>query len=235
MTIHYVLHKNRVVEGATDYVARVCPVDSADMERVADLMVERGSTITKADILAVQEDTLKIVEQLLQLGFRVNMGLCSLYPVIKGRFEDSDASFDPAIHKLGVNSTAGIRIKNYVKGNVNVEKGIVSTIVPTVTSYTDTMTGEKDLTITPGSIGAIKGMRLKYDHAIADEGVFLLSDGQPDVQVDIVQKNTAQQIVFQVPLGLLAGTIYQLVVRARYTEGGTLREGMLLAELETPA
>ncbi len=235
MVIHYTLFKNKIVAGATDYVARVLAVDTADLEEVAELMVEHGSTVTKADILAVWEDTTKITEQLLRLGFRVNTGLCSVYPVIKGRFEDSDATFDPEIHKMSVGASPNARLKNYIQGKLDMEKEVVATTAPILTGFTDAKSGEMDSTLSIGSVGTIKGSNLKFEQSIPDEGVFLITDGQPEVRVDVIQKNAGTRVVFQIPETLLPGIFYQVEVRARYTDGGTLRVGTLLAELETPA
>ncbi len=236
MVIHYALYKNNVVVGATDFVARVLPVDSIDLERLAEIMVERGSTVTKADILAVQEDTVKTIEQMLKLGFRVNMGeLCSFYTVIKGRFADIRDGYDPAIHRLDVGSTPGPRIRNFIRGSgMELEKEETPVTLPVINVYEDVASGELNSTLTVGSVGTVIGSNLKFEPTMPDEGVFLLTSGQPEVRATVIQKNTASQIVFQVPLGLLPGTMYQLEVRARFTDGGLLKKGELLDELETP-
>lgn len=56
MTISYVLHENHLTSDPNDYLARVYVTGTVDVEGVIDRMIERGSTTTKADILAALED-----------------------------------------------------------------------------------------------------------------------------------------------------------------------------------
>ncbi len=112
MTIHYSLMENKLIAGAGDFIARVQPTDSIDLDGLIDFIADKGSTVTRTDIKAVLEDAIEASCQMLELGMRVNFGgLCSLFTSIKGRFEDSDSTFDPEVQQLEVKATAGTRIK----------------------------------------------------------------------------------------------------------------------------
>ena len=53
MAINYCLLENNLTSDPNDYAAQVKITSSADLEQIADRMIEQGSTVTKADILAV--------------------------------------------------------------------------------------------------------------------------------------------------------------------------------------
>lgn len=56
MAIRYSLFENYLTSDPDDYSAKVYPTCVANLEDVIDRMVERGSTVTRADILSVMDD-----------------------------------------------------------------------------------------------------------------------------------------------------------------------------------
>ena len=83
MPIHYALYENNVTSDLNDYAAIVKPIDSVDLDR----MIDRGSTTSRADILAVLEDVIGAAESLLLDGMRLNFGgLVELFPRVRGRY-----------------------------------------------------------------------------------------------------------------------------------------------------
>ncbi len=235
MTIHYALYKNNVVPGATDYVARVISVDSINLGRLADIMVDQGSTITKTDIIAVQTETLKTIHQMLKLGFRINFGdLCSIFPVIKGRFPGVQDLFDPDIHKLEVHTSPGRELRNYFNGQETqlLEKDNAPTNTPDIKTFEDASSRELDTTLTISSVGEVIGSHLKFDRDDLEEGVFLITDSQDDIRANVIQKNTTSTIVFQIPQTLLPNTLYKLEVRIKNANTGKIKKGELAAKLK---
>ena len=55
MTIHYALFPNHLTDDPAEYAAMVQTHDSADLDDVADRIVEGGSVVGRAEILAVLE------------------------------------------------------------------------------------------------------------------------------------------------------------------------------------
>ena len=53
MSIRYALFKNHLTADPNDYSAVVQPGDSADLNDVADRIVQGGSTVGRAEIIAV--------------------------------------------------------------------------------------------------------------------------------------------------------------------------------------
>ena len=52
MTINYALFENHLTSDLDDYAARIQTNGTADLELIAQRMIDQGSTTTKVDILA---------------------------------------------------------------------------------------------------------------------------------------------------------------------------------------
>ncbi len=232
MPIHYALFENNVTTDPDDYSAAVQAIDSADLDTLVRRMLERGSTTTRADILAVMEDAIGACESLLLDGMRVNFGgLVELFPRVRGVFNGVTDTFDPARHSVDVGANPGIRVRQTVRDQATVTKDEAVKPAPNPLEFRDIGSDTTNDQITPGNIGQLSGSRLKYDVAQVDEGVyFIASVGGAAIKVFTLQKNKPAQLVFLLPAGLLAGTYY-LEVRARMRGGADLRTGRLDAVL----
>jgi len=231
MPIHYALFENNVTSDPDDYAAVVQAIDSADLDALIRRMLERGSTTTRADILAVMEDAIGACESLLLDGMRVNFGgLVELFPRMRGIFTGVTDSFDPSRHSVDVGANPGIRVRQTVRDQATVTKDEAIKPSPNPLEYRDVGSDTTNDQVTPGNIGQLSGSRLKYDPAQADEGIFFLpTAGGAEIKVTTVQKNKPAQLVFLVP-ALMPGTYY-LEVRARMRALADLRTGRLDAVL----
>lgn len=235
MTIHYALYQNKLTDQTDLYAAKVLISGSADLNTVADRIVEQGSTVTRTDVIAVLEGAVTAVENLLLEGARVNFGgLFDLYPRIKGKFNGMTDHYDPARHQVDVGASPGSRVRKTFREYAAVSKEQTIVPVPLVLEYVDLGSGETNNHITCGSIGTVNGSRLSFDETAADEGIYFNNTAGPaNVKVTAIQKNKPSQLVFMVPT-LNEGT-YQIEVYKRFTPGGELRMGKLNAVLTVAA
>ena len=231
MTISYALFENHLTSDPDDYLAQVKTNGTADLEQIAQRMIDQGSTTTKADILAVLEDTIKACESYLLDGFRVDFGgMCKLTGSVSGVFNGITDSFDPSRHRIDVNASVGKRIRKTVRQDATVEK--VETVLPSPSplEYVDLASGETNNSITAGTIGTLNGHRLKFNPAQADEGLFLIDAVAAEHKITAIQKNKPAQLVFSVG-GAALGDCH-LEVRARLGDDTSeLRTGRLDATL----
>lgn len=231
MPIHYALFENNITSDPDDFAAIVQAVDSADLDRIVQRMLERGSTTTTADILAVLEDTIGACESMLLDGMRVNFGgLVELFPRMRGVFTSATDTYDPARHSLDVGANPGSRVRKTVRDNATVVKEEAVKPAPNPIEFRDIASDTSNGQVTPDNIGQLSGNRLKFDAAQADEGAYFvpLGIGAP-TKVATVQKNKPSQLVFLIPT--LAVGDYQIEVRARISGGTELRTGRLDAVL----
>jgi len=188
-----------------------------------------GTTVTKADILAVFADLSKATESLLIDGYNVNFdGLCNFRCSIKGTFDGSTDSFDASRHSLHVNASIGQRLRKEVVNNAQITKTDTIIPAPTPAEFIDTASGTANELLTVGNIGTINGWRLKFDLAAADEGIFLIADDATEIKATSVAANKPAQLTFLVPDLTGFGPEFRLQVRSRMAIGdGRLRTGRL--------
>ena len=229
MPIKYVLRKNNLVEEPDIYAASVRISGSAGLEEIADRIVDQGTTVRRADVLAVLENAINVTDTMLMDGFRVNFGgLCDLFPKIKGSFEGPTDIYDPSRHQVDVGAMPGRRVRSTIREQASVERQEVTKPVPDLVKFSKTGdTGNEKASPSP-TIATINGYRLKFDPAKEDEGIFFVatSDGTATrIDPSKIQRNKPSQLVFLTP-ELSSGTYY-IEVRTRYTEDGELRIGRL--------
>lgn len=227
MSIHYALFENHLTSDPDDYAAQVRITGSADLEALAERMIDQGSTVTKPDILAVLEDTIKATESCLLDGYRVQLGgLCELFPRIKGVFNGITDTFDASRHRVDVGANPGARVRRTVRVGATVTKVETIKPAPALLEYVDLGSGETNGTITSGNIGTINGHRLKFNPERDDEGVYFINvDTGAEVKLTAIQKNKPGQLVFLTPT--VPGGQYYLEVRTRFREPAELRTGRL--------
>ena len=234
MPINYALFENHLTSDPDDYAAQVKTSGTADLDDIAQRMIDQGSTTTKADILAVLEDTIKACESYLLDGFNVDFGgLCRLGASVSGVFNGITDAFDQSRHRVDATAAVGKRIRKTVRENASVAKVETVKPAPTLLEYVDLASGETNNTITTGTIGTINGHRLKFNPDAFDEGVFLV-DGTTGgaTKITAVQKNKPAQLVFLVPGSPPPTLPCHLEVRARLGDATSeLRTGILDADL----
>lgn len=234
MSIKYVLQKNNLVEEPNIFSASVRTTNSVGLSEITDRIVEQGTTVRRADVLAVLENALTACDSMLLDGMRIQLGgLVDLFPKIKGSFEGPTDIYDPSRHQVDVAATPGIRVRNTFRSQARVVKEEAIKPVPGLVAFDQIPAPagmSADITSTPlvpNAIGTINGHRLRFDPTKADEGIFLVPvAGGTATKVTNVQKNMPKQLVFQVP-SVPSSTTWYLEVRTRYTPEGELRIGRL--------
>ena len=73
-------------------------------------MIDRGSTVTKAEARAVLEEYGAAMIYLLKEGYTINTSLFKIALGIGGVFTDENDVFDPARHQINLNVSAGDRL-----------------------------------------------------------------------------------------------------------------------------
>jgi len=227
MPIKYALFENNLTPDPADYSAIVQIAGSWDLPIIADKIVARGSTVGKADVLAVLTDAISVCEEGVGESNRINFGgLVQLFPRVKGVFSGALDAFDTARHSVDVAANPGTRVRNEVRAEATVDKVEAIKPAPNPMQFADNGSGTNNDQVTVGGIGQLSGSRLKYDATQADEGVYFVATAGGETKVTVVQKNKPAQAVFSVPATLIAGT-YNIEVRARIAGGTELRIGRL--------
>ncbi len=224
MALKFALFENHLTSDPGDYMAVVQNLQSKTQGDVIDLMIGRGSTVTKAEALAVMEEYAASIEQLLKDGYAINTPLFNLCPSIKGIFYGPEEVFNPAIHRVQVNITTGTRL-NGIGKHVSVERVKGSSPKPDPEYLYDLGSDTRNQSLTPGNIAQIKGSRLKFDPSDPQQGIFLLAANGAEIKVATVSRNKPAQLDFLVPA--LADGEYHVEIRAVLHGSKDLKKGLL--------
>ena len=216
MSIKYALFKNHLTADPDDYAAIVQIAGSWDLEKLADRIVGKGSTVGRADVLSVLEDAIEAIEEGVEDSIEVNFGgLASFYPRAKGVFVNASDPWDPARHRPDVGVNVGARIRKHIREHAVMERVEAIRPAPNLVAYVDTGSGDTDDTVTVGNMADIVGNRLKFDASKADEGVYFIADADgAETKVTDINTNKPSKLIILNPATLVPGT-YRLEVRAR--------------------
>ena len=230
MSIPYSLFNNKMDPSNLFWAAKVQNIATLGLNGLADEIVAMGSTVTKADVLAVLENACQAIEANLLKGYRVSVGgVVDVYTSIRGKFTDGGDNFDPARHEFEVCANAGTRIRKAVRANASAEKVIPVPRAPYLINYADMGSSTTNEKATPGSIGTITGNLLSYHPSNPLEGVYFVNSGGTATKATGVERNKPSELVFLVPT--LADGDYTLQVRTVLTKDGQIRTGQLPATL----
>ncbi|GAA5483402.1 DNA-binding domain-containing protein [Haloferula sargassicola] len=231
--IKYSLIENVLTPDPNDYYAQIQITGRAGGEDLVDRMLSMGSTVTKADLLAVMNLLDEAALALLKEGYRVDLaGIVDLYPRLQGVFVGPGDGYDASRHSLSVTATASQGFIARVRADASVQKEETVTPMPVPLQFLDAASGDANGALTPSNIGTLAGSRLKFDPGKADEGVYFIASGGGETKVTVVSINKPGQLVFLTPA--LASGDYSLQVRARVNKSAEVRVGTLDATLTVP-
>jgi len=231
MSIEYMLYESKLATtepGA--HTARVRPTFTADLDAVAEIIVQRGTTVAKADVLSVLEDYFTVIEQFVQQGANVNTPHVNYGASIRGLFEGPLDGYDPARHQIVTRLSPGARLRKFAREHLVAEKlDPVAELAPLLLRYTDRNSGTINSVLTPNGLGEIEGRRLQFDQDDPEQGIsFVGADGTVTPAV-VVGRNMPSELSFLVP-DLVPG-VYTLQVKAPARGGTEVRTGELKAPL----
>jgi hypothetical protein len=237
LPIKYALFENHVTSDPDDYCGVVEISGSADGDDLVQDIIDQGSTVTRADILAVTANLKLALQRRLEMGQRVNyFGVVDCFPRIKGVFNGPTDPWDASRHRVDVGCNPGSDLREAVRVEATVERVEAVKPRPNPVEYRDVGSDTTNDQVTVGNVGQLSGSRLKFNPAKSDEGAYFIPASGAAVKVTEFQKNKPGQLVFLIPATLVPGT-YHLEVRARQgqppkgTDNRELRAGRLDATL----
>jgi hypothetical protein len=227
MPIYYSLHPNNLTGGGS-YRAVVNFTGSLGREAVIEQMLKQGSTITRADILAVLENHDRAIIELVLAGFKVRTELVIYGAGIKGNFDGPDDTFSPACHQLRPRVSPGPHLRRAMRREGRAVKQESGPTGPHLETYLDVNSGSHNGQVTRGGMAHLSGYRLKFNPADPNQGIFFVAADGSSTRVEVIGKNKPGEVTFLVPATLNPGS-YTLMVQAASRR--KLRQGNLAANL----
>jgi len=230
--LRYTLFKFSIHENPDAYKARFVGLRVATIEEIADMIVSQGSTVGRADIVAVLEELVVALENLLKMGFHIHLPFADFQLTIQGVFNGPTDEYDPRRHHVYVSITPGPRLRKAIRYGVQLTKDQQAPRVPTPLEYFDLDSGTRNHLVTPGGVGRVTGNKLKFDPADPQQGIFFVDQDRHAFRVEPMIQVKAHELFFKVP-PLPAGT-YQLQVRSYVYKSPDVRIGDLRGTLIVP-
>lgn len=233
MSIKYSLIPNQLTDDPNDYRAVVQDQVMRTEEDIINEMLERGSTVTRADIVSVLTDYKATYVKFLRNGDNVKTPLSETRTSMGGRFESKYDRFDPSRHQINHSTTSGIALAGISDG-LKVEKVSNIPVQPLLEYLMDFRSGTEGGTLTPGGSVQLRGEHLKLDPEDAEQGIYLLGPtAGEETKVELIMKNMPSELMFEVPEDLNPGE-YKVEVRARPRNSPDLRNSRLKTAMAVP-
>ncbi len=223
MPLHYSLHPNYLSKEPNQYRAVIKNQETFTREAIIERMIDRGSTISKSDVLAVLEEFGMVIKDIVANGGKIKDPLFASRTAIQGNFVLSE-KYSSNKHTVKIHLTPGKDLQKAIQ-HLAVKKTKTSLPVPVLRTFKDLTTNTNDTILTPGGVGELKGYRLKIDSKAKNQGVFCITETGTAYKAKLI-KSSAKHILFLIP-DTLAETKITLEVRTKLQHVTALRTGKL--------
>lgn len=227
--VKYFLRKNSLTSDPNDYFAVVKQNATVGYDAIIEKMIDRGSTVTKAEAMGVIEEFFSAMSYLLELGNNVSLDYIKIRNSIKGKFVGEEDGYDPARHQLKLNVTPGKRLLESLS-RLSPSKIDTTVVAPSPRSFLDVDSGTVNQVLTPDKQAKITGSQLKFDPLDATQGVFFVATNGTATKATAFATISPSTLVFLIPSTLVAGD-YVVQVRAIPNGNKSLKEGRIPAPL----
>ena len=195
--LKYSLRENLLTPAPDDYMAQVTDTRSYSLEEIIDLMMDKGSTLTRADVAA----TLQVYGE-----------VCSSIVA-----DGANDTFDRKRHTVNLNMTAGTLLRD-AAAKVKCEKTEGASTDPYITEVSDIVSGKTNSALTKGGVVQLTGSRLKFDQKDEAQGIFFVPETGNPVRAAVIAENKPARLMAIIP-DLAVGTYY-VEVRTKASGGG---------------
>ena len=216
--LKYCLRENLLTPAPDDYMAQAADVRSYTLDEIIDLMMEKGTTLTRADVAATLQVYGEVVSAIIKDGSAVNTPLMNTSMSISGVFDGANDSFDKKRHTVNLNITAGTLLRD-AAAKIKCEKTEGTSTDPYITEVTDIVTGTVNTTLSKGGVVQLVGSRLKFDAKDTAQGIFFVPETGEAVRAAVIAENKPARLMAIIPADLAAGTYY-IEVRSKHSGGG---------------
>ena len=215
--LKYSLRENLLTPAPDDYMAQVTDVRSYTLDEIIDLMMDKGTTLTRADVAATLQVYSEVCASLIKDGSALNTPLMNTALSISGVFNGANDAFDKKRHTVNLNISAGTLLRDAVT-KVKCEKTEGTNTDPYITEVADIVSGKVNEVLTKGGVVQITGSRLKFDAKDAAQGIFFVPETGEAARAAVIAENKPARLMAIIPADLPAGTYY-VEVRTKILEG----------------
>lgn len=156
MTLRFGLRPFRLNNSKNKYSAVITNNETVSEKEIIEAMIAKGSTVSKAEALAVIEEYEAAVCKAIEEGKNVNTRMYKIHAVIKGIFESEKEIFDSKKHSVQINIKAGNRLKQCVE-NIELEKLSLSNNAPLIHTFINLHTKQSNQRFSSSHVISLRG------------------------------------------------------------------------------
>ena len=235
--LKYALRENLLTAAPDDFMAQVQDVRSYTLDEIIDLMMQKGSTLTRADVSAVLQIYGEVCASVIADGAALNTPLMNTALSISGVFNGASDSFDKKRHAVNLNITAGTLLRSALS-KIKCEKTGTASTDPYISEVKDVVSDTVNTLLTKGAVVQITGSRLKFDQKDSSQGIFFVPETGAPVRATVIAENKPARLMAIIPADLAAGTYY-IEVRTKHANATkqlkTLKTGRFAKPLTVTA
>lgn len=205
--IKYHLTENQLTDRADDFMAQAQSVANFDLEAIIARMLQRGTLVTKTDILPVLNNFEETIVDILKEGNSISLPLFHASFSISGVFNGPMDSFDASRHKLNINVSKGILLRD-AQSTIKLEK--TDTVAPAlyILEVKDSVSGLVNQTLTPSGVLEIYGSHIKIDGTDSTCGLYFVDAAGEETKASTIVHNKPSTLIVAIPA--LAAGVYQI-------------------------
>jgi hypothetical protein len=196
--LYYNLVENQLTDNADDYSAQTHCTGSLDKEAIITRMLNRGTLLTRTDILAVLNNLEETVIEALREGYNITHPLFHTAFSISGVFDSPLDSFDGNRHKLNINLTKGLLLRDIEK-KIKFEKTASVAPLPQIQEVKDSISGKVNEIITPNGVIEVYGYNLKIEGDNPSCGLWFVNEKGEEKKAEVIIENKPSKILAMVP------------------------------------
>lgn len=230
--LKYCLRENLLTPAPDDYMAQTADVRSFSLDEIIDLMMQKGSTLTKADTKAALQVYGEVISALIADGAAVNTPLINTSLSVSGVFIGANDTFDKKRHSVHLNVTAGSLLKEAVS-KIKCEKTEAQDTAPYITEVTDIVSGKINTVLTAGGVLQLTGSRLKFDAKDSAQGLFFVPETGEPIRASIYAENKPARIMAIIPADLPHGSWY-IEIRTKYANATKQLKTLKIGRFDKP-
>jgi nucleoid DNA-binding protein len=216
--LNYSLVENMLTDRPDDYSAQTHSIATLDKEALINRILNKGTLLTRTDILAALNGFEESVAEALLEGYSLTLPLFNTSFSISGVFESPLDTFDGNRHKLNINLTKGTLLRK-VEKEVKFEKTNAAAALPNIQEVKDSVSGTVNEKLTKRGVVEVRGYSLKIEGADAACGLWFVADSGAETKAEVLVENKPSRIIALIP-DLPDGN-YQVKVVTQFTGSGT--------------
>lgn len=228
-------NENKLTADKNDYTLNIIGGMSYGLNELAQLVVKSGVTTLREDQLV--DGFRLIADKGIEMGLQgnnVSYEYFTLHFGVKGVFNSPNEPFTRPKHEVTAIMSVGTEVQAAMK-QTNVTNMGPSQHFAQMDTFTNTVNGEVNLSVTGGQVLDIKGVNLSVLGDAPSVGLYLQEEGKTEadrIKVDILLTNEPKHLMFMVPVTIIKDKNYQ-VVHVSQAGASKSKSGTLLKEPRT--